>query len=31
MKQIKKFRDSRDWEEISVNLREELGMDEEQN
>jgi acyl carrier protein len=30
MKQIKKSRDLRDWEEIKKNLAEELGMDEEQ-
>jgi acyl carrier protein len=30
MKQIKKFGDLRDWEEIRMNLAEELGMDEEQ-
>jgi acyl carrier protein len=30
MKQIRKFRDLRDWEEIRMNLAEELAMDEEQ-
>jgi len=30
MRQIKKSRDLRDWEEIRMNLAEERGMDEEQ-
>jgi acyl carrier protein len=30
MKQVKEFRDSRDWEKIGMNLAEQPGTDEEQ-